>query len=74
MQEFHQFTVRSIERLEGVKRQHPKSIHPFGRREKSNTSKAKSPGVIARVRAALEGHLAHHPGDHVSAAHLSKLG
>lgn len=67
------FTDESVRRQEAVKRQTPKSIHPFGRRDKTNTSKAKSPSTIARVRAGLERHLAIHPRDSLSAAHLAKV-
>lgn len=67
------FTEESVRRMEAVKRQSAKSIHPFGRRDKANTSKAKSQGTIARLRAAIEGHLRRHPRDGVAAGHLAKL-
>ena len=68
------FTEESVRRQEAVKRQAPKSIHPFGRRDKTNTSKAKSLATITRVRAAITEHMSRHPRDGVSAAHLAKVG
>ncbi|OAM78199.1 hypothetical protein [Devosia elaeis] len=69
----HPFTVLSIERQEAAKRSAKSSIHPFGRRTKSNTCKQKSPGTVERVRGAITAHLARHPRDSVAAAHLAKL-